>query len=126
MSTFTKFQTVILMILSLSLSACITLPGHRQTINEGNFHLQITSPDKATKHLIRFNSTKNEIIYLPEDTRIELIVIDAIGKHNLKIKKSINTIVYDYKLNGLKVVFDTEKIQWFESQVPRIASAIWL
>jgi starvation-inducible outer membrane lipoprotein len=122
MLAFKTFRIAILVILSLSLLACITLPGHRQTIDEEDFYIHITAPDRATKELTRFNAEQTGIAYLPEKTEIELVVVDIRGRHQLDIRSSPDTIIYDYRLNGRKVEFGNEQQEWFASQVPRIIS----
>ncbi len=87
MSNFIKHQKFILAFLVLSLSACITLPGHRVTIDEIDFYLSVKAPNKKIKKFIRFNSEKTKIIYMPENVRIELLVTDKIGKRKLTIEK---------------------------------------
>lgn len=122
MLPFKTFRPFILVVLSLSLSACITLPGHRQTIDEGDFYLHITAPDRATKELSRFNAEQTGIAHLPEKTEMELVVVDVQGKHELDITSSTDAIIYDYTLNGRPVEFGTEQQEWFASQVPKIIS----
>lgn len=117
---FKSIRLVTLVVLSLCLSACITLPGHRQTIDEGDFYLQITAPNKATKSLTRFNADQTDIVHLPEKTEIELVVLDGQGKHELKISSSNDAIIYDYALNGRHLDFGEKQREWFASQVPRI------
>lgn len=120
MSPMLKFRMLILASLSLTLSACITLPGHRQTIDEDNFFLHITAPNKNIKNQIRFNSEKTDLLYIPERVRIELVVADSLGKHQLKIKNHDESIVYNYRLNGRKTPFGTKEKKWLASQVPII------
>jgi len=120
MSAFFKSRMLILASLSLALAACITLPGHRQTIDEDNFFLHIRAPSKDIKNEIRFNSEKTDFLYLPERVRIELVVADNLGKHQLKIKKDEESIVYNYRLNGRKTTFGAKEKEWFASQVPII------
>lgn len=122
MLALNKFRIAIFVLLSLSLSACITLPGHRQTIDEGHFYLHITAPNKETKSLIRFNAEKTEIVYLPSKAEMEIKVVDDLGRHDLRIKCTRNTIVYNYKLDGRKIPFGAEQQEWFASLVPKIIS----
>ena len=120
MSVFLKFRLVILACLSLALSACITWPGHRQTIDEENFYLHITAPSRVIKEEIRFNAEETELLFLPENAQIELIVSDNIGKHQLTIKERQGSIVYHYRLNGRKTTFGAKEKEWLASQVPLI------
>lgn len=115
-----KFRIAIIVLLGFSLSACITLPGHRQTIDEGDFYLHVTAPNKATKNQIRFNTEKTDLAYLPPKAKIELEIVDDQGKHELNIKSSKDIIIYKYKLDGRKIPFGTEQQEWFASQVPKI------
>ena len=87
MSVFLKFRVVILACLSLVLSACITWPGHRHTVDEENFYLHITAPSRVIKEEIRFNAEETELLFLPENAQIDLVVADDIGKHQLTIKE---------------------------------------
>jgi len=122
MLEFKIVRLVLLVLLSLSLSACITLPGHRQTIDEGDFYLHITAPDRATKELTRFNAEQTGIAHLPDKTKMELVVVDLQGRHELNITGSTDAIIYDYALNGRHSEFGAEQQEWFASQVPKIVS----
>jgi len=115
-----KARVVILALLCLLLSACITLPGHRQTVDEGDFYVHITAPDRVTKGLIRFNAEQTDIARLPAKAEIELVVVDVQGKHELDISGPTEAIDYDYTLNGRRMEFGTAQQEWFASQVPRI------
>jgi len=120
MSVLRKFRLLILAGLSFVLSACITLPGHRQTIDEENFFLHISAPKLAIKNEIRFNAAKTELLFLPDGAQLELVVSDNIGKHQLSMQKYQNMVVYNYRLNGLKTTFGTKEKEWFASQIPLI------
>lgn len=120
MSVFLKFRLVILACLSLALSACITWPGHRHGVDEENFYLHITAPSRVIKEKIRFNAEETELLFLPENTQIELVVADNIGKHQLTIEERQGSIVYHYRLNGRKATFGAKEKEWFASQVPLI------
>tara|TARA_R110002126_G_scaffold163110_1_gene311017 strand:- start:805 stop:1200 length:396 start_codon:yes stop_codon:yes gene_type:complete len=120
MSVFLKFRLVILACLTLALSACITWPGHRHTVDEENFYLHITAPSRAIKDEIRFNEEKTELLFLPESAQIELVVADTIGKHQLTIKEHQGSVVYHYRLNGRKMTFGAKEKEWFASQIPLI------
>lgn len=120
MSVFLKFRLVILACLSLTLSACITWPGHRHTVDEENFYLHITAPSRFIKEEIRFNAEETELLFLPRSAQIELVVVDDMGKHQLTIKKHQGSIVYHYRLNGRKTTFGAKEKEWFASQVPLI------
>lgn len=120
MSVFLKFRLFILAFLSLVLSACITWPEHRQTIDEENFYLLITAPTRVIKNEIRFDAEKTELLFLPESAQIELVVSDNSAKHRLTIKKHQGSIVYRYRLNGRKTSFGGKEKEWFVSQVPLI------
>lgn len=122
MLSFKSTRLVILVVLSLCVSACITLPGHRQTIDEEDFFIHITAPNSATKSLTRFNAEQTDINYLPRKTEIELVVMDSQGKHELNISSSNGAIIYDYALNGRHLEFGKKQREWFASQVPRIIS----
>lgn len=119
---FDTLRIVVLVLLNFSLAACITLPGHRQIIDEGDFYLRIETPNKAAKNLIRFNAEKTGIAYLPARSEIELVVVDVQGKHEMKVKRSKDAIVYQYKLNGRRTPFGAEQQEWFASLVPEIIS----
>jgi hypothetical protein len=106
--------------LSFILSACVNLPGHRQTIDEENFYLHITAPSRVVKEEIRFNAEETELLFLPKSAQIELVVADNIGKHQLTIKEHQGSIVYYYRLNGRKLTFGAKEKEWFASQVPLI------
>jgi hypothetical protein len=120
MSVFGKLRLLILVCWSLVLSACITLPGHRQTVDEKNFYLHITAPKLAIKNEIRFNAEKTELLFLPEHAQIELVVADNIGQHQLMIKKHQESVVYHYRLNGRQMTFGSKEQGWFASQIPLI------
>jgi hypothetical protein len=120
MSVFLKFRLLILACFSFVLSGCVTLPGHRQTVDEENFFLHISAPNLAIKNEIRFNAEKTEFLFLPESAQIELVVADNIGKHQLTMKKYQESVVYDYRLNGRRTTFGTKEKQWFASQIPLI------
>jgi len=106
----------------LSLSACITLSGHRQIIDEDEFFLKITAPNKLIKHQIRFNPERTDLVHLPEGARIELVTSDTSGRRQLIIKRSGTSVIYNYRLNGRKTEFGTEEREWFASQLPKIIS----
>lgn len=106
--------------LSFILSACVNLPGHRQTIDEDNFFLHITAPTLAIKNEIRFNTEKTELLFLPEGAHLELVVADNIGKHQLFMQKQQESVVYNYRLNGRKTTFGVKEKEWFASQIPLI------
>jgi len=114
------FRMMILALLGLSLSGCITLPGHRQTIDDEGFYLHLTAPYRATRGLIRFNADQTGLFHMPAGTRIELVVSDLQGEHDLEITGSPDAITYDYRLNGRRIEFGTEQQAWFASQVPGI------
>ena len=120
MSVFLKFRLLILACLSFILSGCVTLPGHRQTIDEENFYLHISAPNLAIKNEIRFNAEKTELLFLPENVQIELVVADKSGKHQLMMKKHLESVVYNYRLNGRKTTFGNKEKEWFASQIPII------
>ena len=120
MSVFLKFRLVILACFSLAISACITWPGHRHTVDEENFYLHITAPSRVIKDEIRFNAEETELLFLPENAQIELVVADDIGKHQLTIKEHQGSIVYYYRLDGRKTTFGAKEKEWFASQVPLI------
>ncbi|MDP5148858.1 hypothetical protein [Rheinheimera baltica] len=120
MSIFLKFRLVILAFLSLGLSACITWPGYRHTIDQENFYLHITASSRAINKEIRFNAEETELLFLPESAQIELVVTDNIGKRQLTIKEHQGSIVYHYRLNGRKTTFGAKEREWFASQVPLI------
>ena len=48
--------------------------------------------------------------------------MDVQGKHEMKVKRSRDAIVYQYKLNGRSTPFGTEQQEWFASLVPEIIS----
>jgi len=120
MSVFLNCRMFMLAGLSLVLSACVTLPGHRQIIDEENFFLLISAPNLDVKNKIRFNSAKTDILYLPERAQIELVVADNLGKHQLTIKKQEELVVYHYKLNGREITFGSKEKEWLASQIPII------
>lgn len=120
MSVFIKFRLLVIAGLIFVLSACVNLPGHRQTIDEENFYLHITAPSRVVKDEIRFNAEKTELSFLPEHAQIELVVADNIGKHQLTIKKQQGAVIYRYRLNGFKTTFGAKEKEWFASQVPLI------
>lgn len=120
MSVFINFRLLMIAALSFILSACVNLPGHRQTIDEENFYLHITAPSRVIKEEIRFNAAKTELLFLPEHTQIELVVADNIGKHQLTIKNQQGAVVYRYRFNGRKTTFGLKEKEWFASQVPLI------
>jgi len=120
MSVFINFRLLMIAGLSFILSACVNLPGHRQTIDEENFYLHITAPSRVIKEEIRFNAEETELLFLPENAQIELVVADNIGKHQLTIKERQGSIVYHYRLNGHKTTFGAKEKEWFASQVPLI------
>ncbi len=122
MPVFTKVKTLVLSIFCFILSACITLPGHRQIIDEHNFFLSIEAPSKDIKNKIRFNLEKTALLYLPENMRIELNVTDNIGTHQIKILSNNKSVSYTYSLNGEKFIFGTNEKKWFALQVPKIIS----
>lgn len=118
----TSSRLIILAGLSLVLAACITLPGHRQIIDEEGFYLKISAPSKAVKRDIRFNQEKTDLIHLPDNTRIELKVSGTLGSRQLFIRRSDASIVYRYRLNGRQGEFGAAERKWFASQVPKIIS----
>jgi len=120
MSASTSSRLILLASLSLLLSACLTLPGHRQIIDEEGFYLKITAPNKAVKRNIRFNSEETGLTHLPEGARIELEVSDTLGERQLIITGSDTSITYKYRLNGRRAEFGAPEQEWFASQVPRI------
>jgi len=120
MSVFIKFRLLMIAGLIFVLSACINLPGHRQTIDEENFYLHITAPSKVIKEEIRFNAEETELLFLPKNAQIDLVVADNVGKHQLTIKEHQGSIVYHYRLNGRKTTFGAKEKEWFASQVPLI------
>ena len=69
---FSRFRLLIFIVSILLLSACVTLPGHSQTIDEEGFYLQITAPSKTVKDLLRFNSAETDIAYLSLNTKIKI------------------------------------------------------
>ena len=113
---------VLILIFGL-LSACLTLPGHRQTIKEDNFELSITAPSEQVKREIRFNKQQTKLLELPMEVSIELYLLDKYGKHELSITNVSGFINYDYHLNGRKVPFDRRARTWFTDQIPRIIKA---
>jgi hypothetical protein len=120
MSVFLKFRLLILAGVSFVLSACVTLPGHRQTIDEENFFLNITAPSLAIKNEIRFNAEKTELLFLPKGAQLEFVVSDNLGKHQLSVQKHQETVVYNYRLNGRKMTFGVKEKVWLASQIPLI------
>ncbi|HAW93210.1 MAG: hypothetical protein CML22_05860 [Rheinheimera sp.] len=96
------------------------MPGHRQTIDEENFFLRISAPNLAIKNEIRFNAEKTELLFLPENAQIELVVADKTGKHQLMMKKHQESVVYIYRLNGRKTMFGVKEKEWLASQIPII------
>jgi hypothetical protein len=120
MPVFINFRLLMITGLTFIISACVNLPGHRQTIDEDNFYLHITAPSKVIKEGIRFNAEETELLFLPENAQIELVVADDIGKHQLTIKEHQGSIVYHYRLNGRKTTFGAKEKEWFASQVPLI------
>ena len=120
MSTSKTFRTAAIVCLSLVLSACISIQGHLQIKKEDDFFLSIKAPSKQIKNQIRFNAEKTALAYLPEQTRIKLVVKDSDGKHRLIAERFDESIVYTYKLNGRKRAFEPEGQQWFASQVPQL------
>lgn len=120
MSSFIKFRLLILIGLSVALSACVTLPGHRHIVDEENFFLHISAANLQIKNQIRFNSDKTDVLYLPDTARIKLVVTDNLGKHQLTIKKYQGSVVYDYRLNGRETTFSANEKLWFASQIPMI------
>ena len=63
-------RIVVLVLLSFSLLGCITLPGHRQIIDERDFYLRIETPNKAAKNLIRFNAEKPALHTCLQDLKL--------------------------------------------------------
>ncbi|KKO46707.1 hypothetical protein WG68_05350 [Arsukibacterium ikkense] len=126
MSVFIKFRLLFIAGVSFVISACVTLPGHRQTIDEENFFLNITAPTLAIKNEIRFNSEKTELLFLPKGAQLEFVVSDNLGKHQLSVQKHQETIVYNYRLNGQKMTFGVNEKEWFASQIPIIIDKIGL
>jgi hypothetical protein len=118
--SFSQFRPLLFIASILLLSACITLPGHRQTIDEDGFYLQITAPSKSFKDSIRFNSAETDIAYLPLSTKIKLVVMNEQGKHEVNVINSNGAIGYLYTLNGRAENFGVAEQKWFSSQIPKI------
>ncbi|PTB88927.1 hypothetical protein C9928_05215 [Pseudidiomarina aestuarii] len=96
------------------------MPGHRQTINEDNFFLNITAPNLDVKNEIRFNAEKTELLFLPKGVQLELVVSDDSGKHQLSARKHHQAVIYNYRLNGQITPFGPKEKEWFASQIPLI------
>lgn len=122
MLAISKFRALIVVLLTLAFSACVTLPGHRQIIDEDGFYVYVKAPNKATKGEIHFNVEKTELLYLPAATYIELVVDDAKGQHHLNISSLNGEILYEYAVNGRQVSFGAEEQSWFASLIPEIIS----
>lgn len=122
MLAINKFRALLVLLLTLAFSACVTLPGHRQIIDEDGFYLYVKAPNKATKDEIRFNAEKTELLYLPSATYIELVVDDAKGKHQLNINNLNGEILYKYSVNGRQANFGAKEQSWFASLIPEIIS----
>lgn len=117
---FGSSKILTLLVLASVLSACITLPGHRQIVEEDNFYLLINTQSEQAKRDIRFNTEKGELVELPPHSSIELAITDENGMHEMVIKNLNSTIEYQYKRNGRTAPFDDATKQWFVSQIPMI------
>ena len=115
-----KLKVITLACFSFFLSACVIRPGHIQLEKQDNFFMYIKAPSEKVKRQIRFNAQETALAYLPENTKIKLVVTDNDGKHKLIIERVGESIVYEYKLNGRRKNFESEEQQWFSSQIPRI------
>lgn len=116
MKLTTVGRVLLVLVWASQLGACVTLPGYRQVIEEDDFSLQITAPDKATWRQIRTNPTQTAITALPEHTQIR---IEA-GDRTLTIQGSGDAPTYDYEIDGKPAAFDAEAQQWLGAQLPRI------
>lgn len=110
------FKLLVVFVLASTTVACVTLPGHRLTIDEPDFYLHIDAPSKETRNQIRFNTDQNALVYLPENTTIEL----KEAQHKLEIIQDEGAVVYVYRLNGQRKVFGTKEQAWFASKIPEI------
>jgi hypothetical protein len=120
MSVFIKLRLLMIVGFSFVVAACVTLPGHRQTIDEENFFLKITAPSLVIKSEIRFNAEKTQLLFLPKGTQLEFVVSDNLGKHQLSVQRHQEAVVYNYRLNGRKMTFGAKENEWFASQIPFI------
>lgn len=109
-----------LLVMTCFLSACITLPGHRQIVDEGDLYILIETQSGQEKSEIRFNPEQGEIVELPLRSRITLLINDNRGKHEMVIKNVDSATHYEYKRNGRKAPFDDAARRWFEAQIPMI------
>lgn len=111
-------RVIAALFMSLLLSACVTFPGHRQVVDEGDFYLLITAPNKEMKESIRFSADQTELEYMPNKTAILLKVTDENGLHNLAIKSlDDGTLLYKYQLNGKATDFTAEQRAWLASYI---------
>ena len=104
------------------LSACITLPGHREVIKQDNYLFTIKAPSKQVKKEIQFNPEQTGIIFLPKNTSIELRVIENSDTHRLNIKNAEASIDFKYSLNGRTKDFGQDQQKWFAELLPQIIS----
>lgn len=117
---YSKFYKIIVVVVAITMSGCITLPGHRQTIEEDNLFIHISAPSKAVKNTIRFNTENTQLVYLPASTQIEMRIKDAAGEHHVLIENVSGKIDYRYRLNGEKINFGITQQHWFTLQVPKL------
>ena len=115
-------KTLIVMLLSSSLCACITMPGHRQIIKENNFTLLITAPNEEAKKQILFDQTQTNLVRLPKNLSLKFNSQDENGEHEVVIKSVSGVLIYDYRINGRSAPFDNEAKAWFTKNIPRIIS----
>ena len=111
-----KIGIFALLCLSLCLSACITLPGHRVIVDEENYYLHVETPSKQVKNKILFNDEETALLHLPEQVQIKLIALQGSEEHKIKIRNKNGEIVYQYMIDGKRVDYEPYGKQWFASQ----------
>lgn len=114
------WRIFIVIVSIFTVTACLTAPGHRQIISEGDFYLHIAAPSKAIKESIRFTPELNKIEYLPVNTKIKLSVQEQQNNHELTITNKNGSVVYYYRLNGKAIDFGEKEQRWFSSHIPKI------
>lgn len=113
-------KSVFWCLISLLLYACVTPTGHRQTIVDDGFVLEVFAPHKEAKKQISFNQQQTQFAYLPDDVQIRLTVEDGTSTHQLNITGNNTEIDYQYRLNGRLTAFEANEAQWLSSIIPTI------
>lgn len=115
-----KTLFTLLIIFTLTLSACSVHLGYRQVVMNDGFYVKIKAESSEARNQILFNDDETALVSMPPQSALEISENSSGIERALVISREEGELTYTYSLNDRQVPFDEKAKQWFAAQVPQI------